>query len=116
MIVKEIQPGPHVAWSLDGETLSVGDIAIDLAAEEKDSQAIIDISRDGDGLTRGMGNGYVASVLIPPRCYEAEETDEGDLVLVPAQINTDAVELMLWQYDDQPQADEANNIKDEEDN
>ncbi|SMG47698.1 hypothetical protein [Dethiosulfovibrio salsuginis] len=116
MIVKEIQPAPHVGWSLVGETLTVGPLSIDLAAEEKDSQVIIDISREGDGLTRGMGDGYVASVLIPPRCYEAEETDEGELVLVPAQINTDAVELMLWQYDDQPQTTEGNDIKDEEDN
>ena len=83
MIVKEIQPAPHVGWLLDGETLTVGPLSIDLTAEEKDSQVIIDISREGDGLARGMGKGYVASVLIPPRCYDAEETDEGELILVP---------------------------------
>ena len=32
----------------------------------------------------------------------------------PAQINTDAVELMLWQYDGQPTEFNDNDIKEED--
>jgi hypothetical protein len=96
MRVSELQPGPHVAWELSGVVLSFGGgVDVDLAAEEGDNQTIIDISRRGAGLVRGMGEGYVACVLIPPRQYAQSEGQEEPQ---PVPLNVEAVELKLWQF------------------
>jgi len=43
----EIQPEPHVSYSLNGTELTIGDIiVIDLEEEQEDSQNIIDICEE----------------------------------------------------------------------
>ena len=47
MIIVEIQPEPHVSYSLNGTELTIGDIiVIDLEEEQEDSQNIIDICEE----------------------------------------------------------------------
>ena len=74
MIVIELQPEPFVNWSLDGTLLSVGDIVLDLEEEQQDSQAIIDICEKDGKLVKGLGDTYVATVVIPPAQYQLVET------------------------------------------
>jgi len=81
MIVKEIQPGPFIDWSLDGTLLC-----------EKDGELIV-----------GLGDAYVASVLIPPAKYKLTEAgvDENDNPVYESEklpLDTEAVQLILWQY------------------
>ena len=50
--ITKVQPGPHVDWSLEGNTLTIGDeIVLDLEEERRDTQRILDICRAVDGLT-----------------------------------------------------------------
>jgi hypothetical protein len=103
MIIKEIQPGPFIDWSLDGTLLSVGDILIDLEEQQQDSQAIIDICEKDGELVIGLGDAYVASVLIPPAKYKLTEAgvDENDNPVYESEklpLDTEAVQLILWQY------------------
>lgn len=102
--ITKVQPGPHVDWSLEGNTLTIGDeIVLDLEEERRDTQRILDICRAGDGLTVGMAEGYVASILIPPIQYEEvvieNGTEEGESGKIPLPLEIAAVELKLWQYE-----------------
>lgn len=109
--VTEIQPGPHVEWNLEGTRLIIGGgIEIDLVEDRRDTQRIIDICRKGDGLVVGMGEGYVASVLIPPIQYEEvvveNGTEEGDCGNIPLPLEIEAVELKLWRYEETKEGEE----------
>jgi len=103
MIVIELQPEPFVNWSLDGTLLSVGDIVLDLEEEQQDSQAIIDICEKDGKLVKGLGDTYVATVVIPPAQYQLVETGidgEGNPIYENEKlpIDTESVQLILWQY------------------
>ena len=105
MRITEMQSGPHALYSLAGTILSVGDISIDLFAEQDDTQRIIDICADKNGaLTRGIGEAYVVNVLIPPAHYvdvpTGENDEDGRPVYIPEKqpLDTDRVELLLWRY------------------
>ncbi|WP_198468955.1 hypothetical protein [Acetomicrobium sp. S15 = DSM 107314] len=106
MIVKKIQPEPHVEWTIDGTILFIGDIALDLESEQKDSQVIIDICTRGEDLVIGLGDRYVASILIPPARYEMVDSGEIDEHENPVflrrklPIDLEAVELVLWRYEE----------------
>lgn len=104
MIVTKIQPEPYVEWNLEGTKLIVGGIEIDLEQEQKDSQVIIDICMKNGELAVGLGDTYVASIIIPPAKYELIETDELDKNGNPIYsmnkipLDLELVELILWQY------------------
>ena len=103
MIVIKLQPEPFVDWLLDGALLSIGDIVLDLEEEQQDSQTIIDIcDKDGE-LVKGLGDAYVATIVIPPAQYQLVETgidEEGNSVYENEKlpIDTESVQLILWQY------------------
>lgn len=103
MIIKELQPEPFVDWSLAGSMLSIGDIVLDLEEEQQDSQAIIDICEKDGKLVKGLGDTYVATVVIPPAQYQLVETGidgEGNPIYENEKlpIDTESVQLILWQY------------------
>lgn len=106
MRITVLQPPPHAPCSLSESILQVGGIAIDLEGEQRSSQTIIDVSKSGVGLKRGLGDGYVASVLIPPAEYEELEGDDREILLVRRPLNTDTVELMLWRYEEADESEE----------
>jgi hypothetical protein len=107
MIITKIQPGPYVKWNLEGTKLIVEDIEIDLEEEQKDSQVIIDICGENGELIVGLGNMYVASIIIPPAKYELVEIDELDengnpiYSMNKIPLDLESVELVLWQYQKQ---------------
>ncbi len=107
MIVTKIQPEPYVGWDLEGTKLIVGGIEIDLEQEQKDSQVIMDICMKNGELAVGLGDTYVASVIIPPAKYELVETDELDengnpiYSMNKIPLDLESIELILWQYQKQ---------------
>lgn len=105
MRIKELQPAPHVGVTLANGILHVGDIAIDLAAEQEDAEKIIDVCADSAGaLARGMGRDYVANVQIPPEEYEdvdsGEEDENGNAIYLHQKkaLDPEKVEITLWTY------------------
>ena len=105
MQIKEIQPAPHIEYDLTGNTLTIGGLAVNLASAQGDTEQIIDICRNVAGsLICGMGDAYVASILIPPAKYHTEITDETDAngsaiyEQIKEPLDTNAVKLLLWQY------------------
>jgi hypothetical protein len=119
MIIKKVDPGREAFsdYSLEGAVLTIGGIAVDLEAEQKDQEVIITFS-DHNGMThRGMTPccDYVAEALIPPRRYETVEAEgppsgtgaPGDnadkdgapathMETVPVPLDLDSVILKLW--------------------
>ncbi len=103
MIITELQPGPFIDWSLDGSMLSIGDIVLDLEEEQQDSQTIINICEKNGELIKGLGDVYVAVVVIPPTQYQSVEAgidEEGNPIYENEKlpIDTESVQLILWQY------------------
>lgn len=105
MVVREVSPGPKAPFQLTGSVLTVGDATIgqeeiDLAAEERDVEVVIDLSLDASRrLVRGIAQWYVATIRIPPRRYElvTVEGPEGPAeVREPVPFDPTFVELYLW--------------------
>jgi hypothetical protein len=119
MIIEKIDPGrPAFSdYSLAGTILTIGGVALDLAAEEEDQEVIITFSNHNGSIRRGMMPRceYVADVVIPPRKYETVEVDgsgtdtagsdgngangeksETHTESVPVPLNLDSVTLRLW--------------------
>ncbi len=105
MIIVEIQPEPHVSYSLNGTELTIGGIiVIDLEEEQEDTQNIIDVCEQDGELIVGLGNAYVATIVIPSAQYELVDTEEVDeygnpvYIYVKKPLDTETVTLYLWQY------------------
>lgn len=106
MNIRYTQSGPFINYALNGSVLTVGDLVIDLSVSQEDSQIAIDITRDGNTLTKGLGGrgGYVASVTLPPKQYNLVDTgtvdNYGNPVLnrVALPLDTNKVMLSLWRY------------------
>jgi hypothetical protein len=127
LIIENIDPHrkSFKDFSLDGNILTIGDIAIDLAAEEGDQETIITFGSCNEKVHRGLMPSctYVADVIIPPRKYnvialendESENTEEGGggagtsgpkTETIPIPLDPDSVTLRLW-----PVVDEAEDIE-----
>lgn len=104
MIVREVNEGQKIDYSLTGTvlTLAGGAVSVDLAARQQDTETVIDICQNDGHLVEGMGRWYVATIIIPPKRYHLVDTgqvdENGAPVLVPEAlpIDTDAVVLNLW--------------------
>ena len=115
MIIKKVDPARKSFgdYALDGTALTVGNLTVDLAAEEKDQWVLILFCQCNGMVHRGLmdmpGCRYVAEASIPPRRYETVEVDgppegwDGDgeppethqeRVAVPLDVN--AVVLKAW--------------------
>jgi hypothetical protein len=116
-------------YSLDGNVLTIGGVAVDLAEEESDHEVIISFGKCNGVVHRGLMPccTYVAEVLIPPRRYETVEVEgsptgafssngnDGEeedvlathLETVSVSLDVDSVILKLWPVEhDRPE--EAN--------
>jgi hypothetical protein len=115
MIIEKIDPyrKSFDDFSLDANVLTIGGIAIDLAAEEGDQETIITFGSCNGKVHRGLMPccTYVADVIIPPRKYNAitlendeEENSDGGgagtsgpkTETVPIPLDPDSVTLRLW--------------------
>jgi hypothetical protein len=110
MIIERIDESQAVFndYCLEGTVLTIGDIAVDLEAEQSDQQVIIAFTICGGKIYRGMMGccTYAAEVLIPPRRYEtvevvdeAQEEEKAQRThseSVPVPLDVDCVTLKLW--------------------
>jgi hypothetical protein len=100
--------------------LKIGDIQIDLEAEQQDQEVIIPISDHNGMIHRGMMPccSYVAEIIIPPRKYELVEVEDEHQVEsgssgkeqeeerkprmenVPVPLDMESVVLRLWPVED----------------
>jgi hypothetical protein len=95
-------------YSLNEGMLRVGDMLLDLQAEQAEQEVIITFCRCGAMVHRGMMPccEYVAEVIIPPRRYETIEVadspggDQAEQEMhtenVAVALDLDTVVLKLW--------------------
>lgn len=79
--VVEINEGKKIEWKQNGYQLSFRDedLAIRCDTRQRDYPIQIDISLDDNGnLITGVGNYYVAQILIPAIKYEYVEVEDDD--------------------------------------
>jgi hypothetical protein len=122
MIIEKIDPSRESFsdYFLDGDSLTIGGVTIDLAAEQGDQEVIITLGRCNGMVHRGLMPCcvYVAEVVIPPRRYESEEAEgeggEVTTVTTPVPLDAESVVLRLWPVDNG--ADNEINHKMEESN
>jgi len=94
----EQNKGEKIRYTVEGARIIFdGKLTVDLEAEQEDVQKIVDVSLDKDGnLIRGVGEWYVANIVIPPREYEAIENENGEQTITALPVNMDKVVLILW--------------------
>ncbi len=112
MIIEKVDPLRECFsdYSIDGNTLTIGDITLDLAAEEGEQQVIIPIGSCFGKVHRDLMPScvYVSEVIIPPRKYETiiekdnrsgtgtEDEDQETTKSIPIPLDTETVVLRLW--------------------
>lgn len=98
MQIIEQNEGIKIGYKVEGARITFdGRLTIDLEAEQEDAQKIVDVSLDKDGnLIRGVGEWYVANIVIPPREYETMAGENGEQTITALSVNMDKVVLILW--------------------
>jgi hypothetical protein len=124
MIIEKIDPERECFsdYSLSGNSLTVGGVTIDLAAEQGDQETIITFGSSNGKVHRGLMPCcvYAADVVIPPRRYEYEEVEGEDgetkTVAAPVPLDTESVVVRLWPVADRAESEinhhpmEENNV------
>jgi len=105
MQIHTMTEGSHVAVTLDGGILTIGDFIIDVAARQSDVETAIDLSLCDKGcVVEGQGGGwYAANVVLPPARFALVETGEDDpetgepiTVTERAPIDIHLIRINLW--------------------
>lgn len=102
MQIVNINNGPKVGYSLNGNILTIGDLEIDLASRQKDFEVTVDVSRTESGdIVEGVGYAYVANIIIPPRSYTVESSQTGSDAFTqktktPKPFNPAKATIQLW--------------------
>lgn len=97
MQIIEQNEGVKIGYTVEGARITFdGKLTVDLEAEQEDVQKIVDVSLDkDDNLIRGVGEWYVANIVIPPREYIIEN-ENGEQTITTLPVNMDKVVLILW--------------------
>jgi hypothetical protein len=105
MIIEKIDPLRECFsdYFLDGDSLTIGGVIIDLATEQDDQEKIITLGKCNGMVHRGLMPRcvYIAEVVIPPRQYgyeeiRGEEDGETKTIVTPVPLDTESVVLRLW--------------------
>lgn len=104
MIISRASNGPKAEYSLNGTVLTVGTVEIDLQEKQRTTERVIDICLDNQLQTmrEGLSAWYVANVIIPPKKYSLQPSEEKDedgnnqMVEVALPVDPSQVELRLW--------------------
>ena len=109
MKVFEKSQGNHISYSVDGTVLSFenGQLAVDLAKEQRGSGIVLDISLDERGrLTLGEAQWYAAQVYIPGKEFEIRENGIADamgfrqITKTGKPLDMDSAAITLWAMED----------------
>lgn len=102
---QDANTGPKIPLTTRGSKITFNDdLQLDLAKRERDYEVKIDVCEDRDGnLTTGIGERYVAQIIIPPKQYNdvLDGTDsEGNprIVKEPVPFSMTNVEVTLFAY------------------
>jgi hypothetical protein len=123
MIIEKIDPLRECFsdYSLDGDSLTIGGVIIDLATEQDDQEKIITLGKCNGMVHRGLMPRcvYAADVVIPPRRHKHEEVEGADgetkTIVAPMPLDTELVVLRLWPVVDEAES-EINHTYMEENN
>lgn len=98
MIITHLNNGRKAKFTLEGTTLNIGSLSINLQERQGDVQRVIDICLDTTYATvqEGVGAWYVATIIIPPREYQLAKNDNGETSIVPMSLDVSKVEIRLW--------------------
>jgi hypothetical protein len=121
MIIEKIDSGRESFddYSLDGDSLTIGGVTINLTTEQGDQEKIIILGRCNGMVHRGLMPccAYVAEVVIPPRWYESEEVEGEDgettTITTPVPLDTESVVLRLWPVVDEAESEINHNRMEE---
>jgi hypothetical protein len=120
MIIEKIDPARESFsdYSLDGDSLTIGGVTIELTKERDDQEKIITLGQCNGMVHRGLMPccAYVAEVVIPPRRYEYEEVegeDETKITVTPIPLDTESVVLRLWPVVDEAESEINHRIMEE---
>ena len=98
MIITHLNSGRKAEFTLEGTTLNIGSLSIDLQERQGNVQRVIDICLDTTYATvqEGVGAWYVATIIIPPREYQLVKNDNDETSIVPTSLDVSKVEIRLW--------------------
>jgi hypothetical protein len=96
MKITQLTPGATPDYTLTGGVLTIAGHAIDIEAEAGDGPVSVDISLSAGAVHRGLGERYLANVLLPARRY-TEALDGEEMVSSPLPVDTDEIELRLYE-------------------
>lgn len=101
-MIQLMGPGPHHDISTLGTLLRVGDITLDCAALQENSEVVIDVFSAGGSLSLHPPGAFAANVRIPARRWvdsavPSEESD-GETVMeaTPVELDPNTIEITLW--------------------
>lgn len=109
MKITEKSKGRHLKCELVDTILyfEEGSVCIDLAAEQKGYDSVIDICVDNNGkLVKGVSDWYAAQVFIPGRKFSVRENGVADamgfrqIIKKLEPLDTDDVVITLWAMED----------------
>lgn len=105
MQIQAMTQGDHAPVALEGDTLTIGDFAIDIPGRQGDVGKSISLSLSESGsIVEGAGAGwYVANVMLPPARFVEVETGENDpetgepvTTLERAPVDYHLIRINLW--------------------
>lgn len=98
MIITHLNSGRKAEFTLEGTTLNIGSLSIDLQERQSDVQRVIDVCLDTTYTTvqEGVGAWYVATIIIPPQEYQLIEDESGEMSISPMPLDMNKVEIRLW--------------------
>ncbi len=101
-----MRPGaPTAPFSVNGAVVSVAGVDIDCAAEQQDSDVIIEVRDNGGKVEIGGSGSYLAIIRVPARKYENRDVGvvdpvTGEAVMERAALPLDRNEVVvtLWPW------------------
>lgn len=102
MRIVEKNEGAKIPYKIEETKIILDEmLSIDLKRYQNDEEKVINISLKNDILQMGLGDWYVANIIIPAKKYElidAGKDEKGDQKYerVSTPLNMDEVTLILW--------------------
>lgn len=93
MRIDRVGNGPFAEVVTIGTMVRVGNIDIDVSAEQQDGQAVLDICEKNGEMVIGTDGAseYVATIVIPGRRYDGED---------PLPLDIGSVTITLWPFNE----------------
>ncbi|CCJ32903.1 MULTISPECIES: hypothetical protein [Caloramator] len=100
MQIVHMNDGPKIDYQLENNILRIADIEINLQERQRDTETVINISKN-DVIHEGIGYWLLATVVLPPKKYTIIEEEEIDGEEIKTRIealplDTEMVKLYLF--------------------